>query len=131
MPSIGVGGRLLTMARRTSAGELYYRVGLEARVEENPDSPFDYGNTESEFREQFACRAAYVHLRGGEDVMASRLQGHHVQVIRVRSAASTRTITTDWRVRDKTTDELFNIRDITRDVGRQFIDLLCEKGVAT
>lgn len=119
------------MARPTSAGDLYYRVGFEARVEENPDSPIDYGNTVAAWSEQFERRAAYIHLRGGEAVQAARLEGRHVQVIRVRSDSATRTLTTDFRTVDKRTGDVFNIRDVTHDVDRQWIDLLCEKGVAT
>lgn len=119
------------MAKTPSAGDLYYRVGIEARVAENPDSPIDYGNTENAWVEQFAARAQFIHLRGGEDVMAARLSGKHLQVIRVRSSTSTRTITTDFRVVDKRNGDVFNIRDVTQGVDRQFIDLLCEKGVAT
>lgn len=119
------------MKKPNSAGELYYKVGLQARIEENPDSPVDYGNTVSDWQEQFVVRAGFVHLRGGESVMAGRLQGKHTQVIRVRSSSQTRTITTDWRVVDKRNGDIFNIRDITVETDRQFISLLCEKGVAT
>lgn len=119
------------MAKRTSAGDLFYRVGLEVEIEENPDSPIDYGNTVGAWQEQFVVRAGYRHLRGGESVMAARLQGKHLQIIRVRSSVATRTITTDWRVVDKRTGDIFNIRDVTHDVDRQFIDFLAEKGVAT
>ncbi len=119
------------MAKKTSAGDLFYSVGMEARVEENPDSPVDYGNTESTWTEQFAVRAAYIHLRGGEAVQAARLAGRHVQVIRVRASTATRTITTDWRAVDKRNGDIFNIRDVTHDNDRRFIDLLAEKGVAT
>ncbi len=119
------------MAKQPSAGDLYERVGFEARLSENPDSPIDYGNTEFDWVEQFAVRAQFIHLRGGEDVMAARLEGRHTQVIRVRSSIATRTITTDFRAVDKRTGDIFNIRDVTHDVGRQFIDLLAERGVAT
>lgn len=119
------------MAKQTSAGDLYERVGLEARTVENPDSPADYGNTESTWTEQFACRAGYTHLRGGEDVMAARLSGRHLQVIRVRASSETLVVTTDWRIVDKRNGDVFNIRDVTHDNDRRFIDFLCEKGVVT
>ena len=121
------------MARRPSAGDLRDRVAFEARVEENPDSPLDYGNTESVWAEQFEQRAAYMHLRGGDAVQAARLEGRHIQVIRVRSDSATRIITTDWRAIDQNTGDVFNVRDAspTREAPLHFIDLLCEKGVAT
>lgn len=118
------------MAKRPSAGDLYERVGFEARVEENPDSPVDYGNTEAAWVEQFERRAEYIHLRGGETIQAARLAGRHVQVIKVRSDTATRTVTTDWRAVDKRTGDIFNVRDVTPSKNRQWLDLLCEKGVA-
>lgn len=114
-----------------NAGALYYRVGLQVRVDDNPDSPVDYGNTVSEWQEQFAVRAEFIHLRGGEAVLAGRLEGRHTQVIRIRSSSASRTITTDWRVVDKRTGDIFNIRDIEHETNRRFIALTCEKGVAT
>jgi len=117
--------------KRPSAGDLYYRVGFEARVVENPDSPIDYGNTESTWVEQFACRAQFIHLRGGEDVIAARLEGRHLQIIRVRASSETRLVTTDFRVVDKRNSDIFNVRDVTHNVDRQWIDFLVEKGVAT
>lgn len=119
------------MAKTPSAGDLYFRIGLEARVTENPDSPIDYGNTQTAFVEQFACRAGFIHLRGGEDVLAARLAGTHLQVIRVRASSETRAVTTDWRAVDKRNGDIFNVRDVTPSDDRQWLDLLCQKGVAT
>lgn len=119
------------MAKKPSSGQLYYKVGLEKRETGNPDSPADYGNTEDVWTEQFETRAEFIHLRGGEDVMAARLEGRHVQVIRIRASSQSRLVTTDWRVKDKRNNDEFNIRDVTPETNRQFISLLCEKGVAT
>lgn len=119
------------MPRTSSAGGLYFRVGFEVRTVENPDSPADYGNTEAAWVEQFACRAEFIHVRGGEDVMAARLAGRHVQVIRVRASTETLAVTTDWRAVDKRNADVFNIRDVTHTTDRRWVDLLCEKGVAT
>lgn len=119
------------MAKKPSAGDLYYRVGLQARVLGNPDSPIDYGNTELEWAEQFFTRAQFINVRGREEVLAARLAGTHIQVIRVRASTETLAITTDWRVVDKRNGDEFNIRDVTVETDRQFITLLCEKGVAT
>jgi hypothetical protein len=63
--------------------------------------------------------------------MAARLEGQHSQVIFVRSfPQTTRSVTTDWRVRDVRTGDTFNIRDITPTDDRQWLDFLCQKGVA-
>ncbi|TJV20609.1 MAG: head-tail adaptor protein [Mesorhizobium sp.] len=115
---------------KLSAGTLLHRVAFDKRETANPDAPADYGNTVSDWVEQFACRAAFIHLRGGETVMASRLQGKHTQVIRVRSSSLTRSVSTDWRVRDTRTAITYNVRDITPSDDRQFIDILCESGTS-
>ena len=118
------------MATRPTAGNLTHRVAFDRRANVNPDFPNDFGNTVSGWVEQFQCRAEFIHLRGGESVMAARLQGKHTQVIRVRATALTRSVSTDWRVRDVHSGAAFNIRDITP-VDRQWLDMLCERGVAT
>lgn len=127
------------MTKSLGAGDLYYKVAFLKR-EETDDG---LGNvTGHKFVEQFACRAAYRHLRGGETVMAGRLQGKHAQVIIVRSSSQTRLVTTDWIVRDvrastetepgsgQFAGDVFNIRDVTQETDRMWITFLCEKGVA-
>lgn len=119
------------MAKKPSGGDLFYKVGLEAHVANNSDSPIDYGNTEDAWAEQFVTRAEFINVRGREEVLAARLTGTHVQVIRVRASSLTRAITTAWRAVDKRNGDIFNIRDVTVETDRQFISLLTEKGVAT
>ena len=51
------------MAKTPTSGDLYYRVGFEARLSENPDSPIDYGNTEftwTDLRYERPGRASFV-----------------------------------------------------------------------
>ena len=112
---------------KAGSGQLHYQVALLKR--ENIDD--GQGNTEGKFVEQFQTRAEFIHLRGGESVLAGRLQGKHTQVIRVRNSSNTRMISTDWMLRDVRTGKSFNIRDIEHEVNRQFIALTCESGVAT
>ena len=88
------------------------------------------GGTTSDWVEQFACRAEYIHLRGGEGVQSARLEGRHPQIIRVRSSIASRLVATDWQVRDTRTLDEFNIRDIAPSKDRKYIEFLCEKGVA-
>jgi SPP1 family predicted phage head-tail adaptor len=109
------------------ANDLTERVAFDLRAEVDDG----YGNTQSDWVERFQCRAAYRHLRGGESVMAGRLEGKHTQIITVRSSSQTRQIDTDWRVRDTRTGQEFNIRDVTHETDRQWISLLVERGVAT
>lgn len=114
------------VANKISAGDLYYRVAFDERS----DVADGMGNTRADWVEIFQCRAAYRHLRGGETVLAGRLEGRHVQVIWVRASSETRQVTTDWRVRDARSGTHFNIRDITHETDRQWISMLVEKGVA-
>lgn len=111
---------------KAGSGQLHYQVALLKRIEQDDGM----GNTVSDFVEQFQTRAEFIHLRGGESVLAARLQGKHTQVIRVRNSSSTRLISTDWMLRDVRTGKSFNIRDIEHEVNRQFIALTCESGVA-
>ncbi|MDR6757835.1 SPP1 family predicted phage head-tail adaptor [Mycoplana sp. BE70] len=107
------------------AGDLHYRVAFDRRSEVDDG----HGNTRGDWHEQFQCRAAYRHLRGGESVLAGRLEGRHPQIITVRASSQTRQVTTDWRVRDVRTGDEFNIRDVTHETDRQWISLLVERGV--
>ena len=108
------------------AGDLYYRVHCQKRVERDDG----YGNTVAEFAIQFTVRAAYRHLRGGETVMASRLENKHPVLITVRASSQTRQINSDWRLVDARDDAAWAIRDVTAETDRQFITFLCESGVA-
>lgn len=114
------------MAKKPDAGELFYSIAFGKR-EEITD---EYGNTQGAFVEAFHQRAAYIHLRGGESVMAGRLEGKHTQIVRVRASAQARQITSDWYAQDVRTGEYLAIQDVTPGLDRQFIDLLCENGVA-
>lgn len=89
-----------------------------------------YGNTVTDWVLQFACAAGYTHLRGGETVMAARLTNKHPVVVRIRSSAAARQVTAEWKVTDARTGVEYAIKDVTHDVDRQYIDLLCERGVA-
>jgi len=116
------------MVDRRTAGKLIHKVALEMRPKTNGDGR---GNFEGPFEEQFECRAEFIHLRGGEAVMAGRLEGHHTQVVRVRTTTNTRRITAGWQLRDVRRDIKFNVRDVEHEENRQFIALTCESGVVT
>lgn len=115
-------------ADRPSAGKLTERVTIARRVMANPDAPNDYGNTVAEWADEGTVAAEYIHLRGGEAVMAGRLQGRHPQIVRVRASALTRQVETHWRVTDARTGTHFNVRDVAPDPGRAWIDWLVETG---
>ena len=111
---------------KISVGQLFERVAFDQRETVSDGM----GNTVGQWVEQFQARAEYIHLRGGEAVIAGRLQGRHTQVIRVRASSSTRSLTTDNSVRDVRSGTRYNIRDIEVETNRQFISLTCESGVA-
>lgn len=110
----------------TGAGDLRNRAIFEVQGATSDGA----GGMTTAWAEQFTRWAQYIHLKSGEAVMAGRLAGKHSQVIRVRADSQTRTVTADWRVRDKRTGTVFNVRDVTQPDDRAFIDLLCESGVA-
>ncbi|MBA3576187.1 MAG: head-tail adaptor protein [Sphingomonas sp.] len=114
------------MATKTGAGDLKHKVGFDKHGSASDGA----GGSITSFSEQFVVRAQFIHLRGGESVMAARLAGKHTQVIRVRSSTDTRLVTTDWRISDKRSSDVFNIRDVTPSDDRMWLDFLCEKGVA-
>jgi head-tail adaptor len=113
--------------KKQGAGALDQRVGFSTRGEIEDGLG---GMTES-YAEVFNCAAGYFHLRGGETVLAARLEGQHTQVVRVRSFAQSRQVTTEWRIEDKRSGQVFNIRDITLTDDRLYLDFLVQSGVAT
>lgn len=111
---------------KISAGDLYYKVHCQKRIEQDDG----YGNTVSNFATVFTTRCAYRHLRGGETVVASRLENKHPVIITVRSSSQTRQINADWRLVDARDGAAWAVRDVTHETDRQWIALLCERGVA-
>lgn len=111
------------------ASALYYRVHcqIEAPGADELGNPVPGGGG---WQTQFSVRAAYRHLRGGESVMAGRLQGQHSQIITVRCSTQSKLITAGWRLVDARDGTVFNVRDVTPETDRQWISLLCERGVA-
>lgn len=114
------------MAQRISAGDLYYKVDCQKRIVVADG----YGNTVGQFQSQFTIRAAYRHLRGGEAVLAARLENRHPIVITVRASSQTRLIDSSWRFVDVRDGTVWAVRDVTRETDRAFISFLCERGVA-
>ncbi|EJW12737.1 hypothetical protein A33M_1707 [Rhodovulum sp. PH10] len=108
------------------AGDLRERVRFEARAVGDDG----YGNVRADWIERFSVSARIVSLRGGESVIAARLQGTQPVVITVRAEARTRAIATDWRAVDARRGTVYAIRGAVEREGRDYIDLTCEAGVA-
>lgn len=118
------------MAKPLGSGDLYYRVDCQKEVAGVDELGHPVPGAGG-WATQFTVRAAYRHLRGGEDIMAGRLQGRHTQVITVRASSQTRQITAGWRLIDARDGTVFNVRDVTHETDRMWVSLLCEHGVAT
>lgn len=109
------------------AGELRERFEFQER----PPVSDGYGNEQGPWQARYECAARRQMLRGGETVMASRLDGRQPAVLTIRANSQARRITTDWRARDMRSDEVWNIRSISLSEKRDFLDILVERGVAT
>lgn len=111
------------------AGALDRRVQFQVRVEQD-DS---YGNQRGDWQAQFDCWAGLKSLRGGEGMIASRLEGRQPGILTVRKSMQTQLITPGWRVVDlHDGDTVYNIRERPRRTDdRAFLEMLVESGVAT
>jgi head-tail adaptor len=114
------------VTKSRAAGDLRHRVAFDLRSTiENAD-----GNTLGDWEEQFRTAAGYIHLRGGEAVLAARLQGQHSQVIFTRAFSATREVTAEYRIRDARTGIAYNIRDIVETENRKWMEFTVQSGGA-
>jgi head-tail adaptor len=113
-----------------TAGELRQSVRFERRVTQ----PDGYGNTEGGWEPLIARRSAKLTpTKGGESVIADRLQGVAAWDLWVRFDAQTSQVTTEDRVVDvRDPRREFNIRFAQDMTGRRrWILMQLELGVAT
>lgn len=112
----------------TAAGDLREEISLQ-KSEQVTDP---YGNPiGSDWVDQFTAPARIRYLKGGETVIASRLQGTQTLVITLRWQPAVADITTAWRAVNGRDGTIYNIRAVTPDERRAWIDILAESGVAT
>lgn len=119
-----------------SAGELRQRVAFQRRREiVGPDEVSDiYGIALSEWETVFECRARFQPRLGGEEIVASRLQGRQPYILTIRSSRISREVTPAWRVFDaragmrsdgKAPKRVFDIKSVSNvDECNQFLDFL-------
>ena len=81
------------------------------------------------WEERFEEALEVTYLRGGEDVIAGRLEGRNMVVLRARSGFSALGVTQAWRIKDKNTDRVFNIRSIIPSQDGGWIEFTCETGL--
>jgi head-tail adaptor len=110
----------------TGAGHLYEHIAFDKRI----DFDDGMGNYVADWEEQFQTHAQFIYLRGGEAVMAAKLASHQPIVVRIRKSAAALLVTGDYRCRNVRTGHEYNIRTITPDVSRGWLDVLVEAGVA-
>jgi SPP1 family predicted phage head-tail adaptor len=111
---------------QTGAGLLAESVAFDKRTDEVDDS----GNYVGAWVEQFATRAQFIWLRGGEAVNAERLQSRQPLIVRIRKSAAALLVDADYRIRNMRTGHEYQIRTVTPDVSRGMVDIMAEAGVA-
>lgn len=111
----------------TGAGPLHDLVAFDQPTETTDD----YGGVATSFAEVYRCPAHFLYLRGGETVQARRLEGKQPVVVTIRQSALARTITTAWRMRDVRRGDIYNVRAIVPTQDRAYLEVTCEKGVAS
>lgn len=93
----------------------------------NPDGS---GGQEQGWTEQFTDRAGFVYQKGDEASQAGKKTGSAVFKIKMRQSNNSRSITTDWRLRDTRRSVAYNITEIDTVTDRHWVWLKAERGVA-
>ena len=114
------------MAQKNGAGPL--REVLIAQRREDTDD--GYGNTQGEWVEQCRFNASIEARRGGEAVIAGRLQGTVAYMVTTRYAGSIAAVQPDWRLVDARSGAVYAIRTWIPRPRRDYIDGDIEVGVA-
>lgn len=104
------------------AGQLNKRVAFFSPVE-TLRSPT--GGSKAGWNEEFSAWASVRFLRGGEQVMASRMQGKRPAIITVRKRSEVEQVSLDWTVQfDGLT---YQVRELPKPVdGTALVELLVE-----
>lgn len=86
---------MLKRPRPPSAGDLTKRATLlEPRVERDADGQLVQG-----WIERGAVWCHVLPLRGGESVMAARMQSRNPAIVTLRASSLSRQVTSEWRLR--------------------------------
>jgi head-tail adaptor len=110
------------------AGDLDWRM----RFEEPTSGSDGGGGVIAGWAPRFTVWAGLFGAGGSEAVMAARLAGRALARVRIRDSRDARRITTDWRMVDARSNEVWNIREVdTISEAGRFILLSIEKGVAS
>ena len=114
--------------RQSGAGALSEIVAFESRAVIDDG----YGNEVSgEWTERFRANARIQPIKGGDAIIADRLQGTQPVVIRVRYEPQTIGANTDWQIRDLRAGVIYQIKSSANmDEKRRYIEFLAVSGVA-
>lgn len=118
----------------TAAGDLREKITFAQREDLSANSPAgdDYGGVMGDFVDRFTVRARVRPLKGGEDVMQSRLAGKQPVIITVRQSSDTLQIGADWRATDARDGTVYAITapPANTDERNKFLDILAVVGEA-
>lgn len=114
------------MAQKTGAGPM--REVLIAQRRQDVDD--GYGNTQGDWVEQCRFNAAIEARRGGEAVIAGRLQGTVALIVTCRYSAAAAAVSSEWRLVDARSGQVYAIRTWVPRPKRDYIDGDVEIGVA-
>lgn len=113
------------MAKR-AARNLKDRVLLQQRGLDDNGDPLGEWVTVPSSTSEGAWAAQITRLRGGETVMAQRLQGVQPVVIGLRASTVTRSVDNAWRAIDALTRQIYEITDASEDDTRTWVDVLAK-----
>lgn len=95
------------------------------------------GGTRGDWVYQFTMAANVKPMRGGESVLAARLEARGPAIVTVRTCANTRQLTAEWKAVDTRSSREYAVRETPRHPvdkegreDRAFLEMLVEAGVA-
>ena len=106
------------------------RLGYHAAVFMRESVETDMGGVEDAWAPQFVEWAGVKHLRGGEAVMAARMQSRNPVICVVRNSARARQITSEWRVTLRSRSGVVLVAEVKEDPrpseGDAYLEFLAE-----
>lgn len=110
--------------KNRSAGRLKTRLVLQQRgLDDNGDRLGPWVTVPSDAADR-AWAAQIIPLKGGEPVMAQRLQGVQPAIIVLRACKATRAADNAWRGVDKHTGQVHEFTDASETADRAWIEIL-------
>lgn len=112
----------------TQGGALDHRATFQRSVQSRDED----GQLIQGWHDEATVWASVRYLRGGESVMAARMQSRTPAILTIRSSGKARQVTSEWRVqtRDRSgTERLFEVKEDPRPTeGGGFLEMLVEAG---